>query len=116
MPDTVPLREFLEQRIQLERAITDQRFELTAHALQLQALEVERRLTSLNHAHAQQVIESARVLPRELHDAFIKEYDTFRYDTTRQLQAVATRSATWTAAVGVLFILVSLIIRFWPTT
>lgn len=118
------LREYLEQRLDYERTLVSQMFaalerrieaQEKAHsrALELQAAEYERRLNALNHAHEAAVKEQARVLPRELHDAFVKEYDLFRLDVSKQLAAITTRSVTWTAAIGAFFLIASILVRFW---
>jgi hypothetical protein len=118
------LREYLEQRLDYERTLVALRFEqlekrleretaLREDQLRLQAKEYERRLTALNHAHEAAVAESARVLPREIHAAFIKEYDAFKADTTKQLTAINTRSITWTAAIGLGFAILTVVLRFW---
>ncbi len=106
------LREYIETQIRYERTLVDQRFEMLDRALILQAEEYKRRLDALNHAHAQAVVEQQRTLPRELHEAFIKEYDFFRMETAKQLQANATRSTTWVSAIGLLFLIVQIIMRF----
>ena len=108
------LREYLDQRFSYERAITDQRFELAEKALTMQAREYERRLEELNHAHTQAVSERLRVLPREIFEQFKHEYDLFRRTTETTLASITTRTLTWTAAVGLFVVLMSLAIRLWP--
>jgi hypothetical protein len=152
---THALRELLEQRIAAERSLADhrfkaerertdatyaalvqlleQRFAMQAESLRLQAIEYERRLTALNHAHELAVKEQARVLPREMfdqfrneyekfrsgqlsretYDQFKVEYDKFRLETSNQLQAISTRSITWTAAIGLIVVVLAAAFRFW---
>lgn len=105
------LRELMETRLRYERALTDEQLAAQQTALSLQAKEYERRLTELNHAHERAVVEQARVLPREIHESFIKEYESFRIDTAKQLQAAQTRSVTWAGAIGIGFLLASVAIQ-----
>jgi hypothetical protein len=103
----VTIREYLEQRLDYERSLVEQRFALIDQARQLQAAEYERRLVVLNHAHEQAVAESARVVPRELFEQFLKEYGAFKLDTRESLTAIASRSAVWTAAIGLGFLILN---------
>lgn len=120
----------------------EQRHNMLQDNLLLKADENERRLTVLNHAHEAAVKEAARVLPREMFDQFKNEYEKFRsgqlpretfeqfkadfdkfrredyekfrLDVSNQLQVIATRSITWTAAIGLLITIVTVAIRFLP--
>lgn len=120
------LREFLEQQLDYERKILDQRIELfektqrvrdTARdrELQLQAIEYERRLTALNHAAERAVAEAGRVVSRIEWDEFKKTYDETKIANAKELQGIASRAATWTAAIAIGFAILNIIIRFWPT-
>ena len=165
------LREYLEQRLDYERSLVVQRFEqlerlhaqerqMLTTALDRQAGEYERRLDVLNHAHEAAVKEQARVLPREMHDLFAKEYESFKLENIKQLQSVSEklvrltsdlanvragidtahakhdglvqqverfkqeqgewrsaadmRAKTWTIAIGGVFAVLGLLLRFWP--
>ena len=124
MSDNGPtLREFLEQRFALEHAVIEQRVHelekrialqvaLAERALVTQATEYERRLTALNHAHEDAIKERGRVLPREMFEAFTKEYDEFRASTAVRLQEIATRASTWTVAIGLFTVLMSILIQW----
>ena len=92
------LREYLEQRLDYERSLVAQKFELIDRALQHQAAEYERRLTVLNHAHEAAVKEQARVLPREMFDTFRKEYDGFKHEVA-SLRNEMVRNATLEALI-----------------
>jgi hypothetical protein len=122
--------------------LIEQRFDSRDDNLRLQASEYERRMTVLNHAHEAAVKEQARVLPREMFDQFKNEYekfrsgqltrdtfdqfradyekfrrddyDKFKLDVSNQLQAIATRSVTWTAAIGLLLTIIMIAMKFLP--
>ena len=111
--ELVSLREYLEQRLDYERSLVAQRFEMLEKALTLQAAEYERRLIVLNHAHEAAVKEQARVLPRELFDQFKDDYADWRDSVNTSLTTIATRSAIWTAIVGVLVILADIAVNVW---
>jgi len=137
------LRELLEQRLDYERTLVTQKFEHLAEALSLQAKEYERRLTVLNHAHEQAIQAQAMTVPREMFNAFLKDFEAWKYEslkwrdlvnlalrdssnistrisdyesfklsTSTALQQISTRSVTWTAAIGVFFLVIGIALRF----
>lgn len=57
----------------------------TEKALELQAKEYERRLDSLNHAHDQAIQDKTLLLPREIFEAFLKEFQQYKETTSRAL-------------------------------
>ena len=61
----------------LDKALKLQR-DLSEEKLKIQALEYERRLSELNHAHEAAVKEQARVLPREIFESFNRDYGIWR--------------------------------------
>ena len=65
--------EVLAERIEHERELREQTERYVNKALRKQALEYERRLDALNHAHEQAVAEQARTVSRELFDVYVKE-------------------------------------------
>ena len=89
-PSTLSLAQ-LTERLAMERALREQEYRALREALEsvkdmfkaqtesdrrallLQAEEYERRLETLNHAHAQAVEAQARTVPREVFDQYVKE-------------------------------------------
>jgi hypothetical protein len=45
-------------------------------------------------------------------DQFSKDYEIFRLATSSTLTAIATRSITWTAAIGLIVVLIGIALRF----
>lgn len=86
--DFVSLREFeqrmqemrllLDERTRYEREILSTRENLLKDAKELQAVEYERRLSELNHAHKIAMENWARSLPREIYEAFLTEFRSWR--------------------------------------
>lgn len=122
-PLSPTLREYLELRLDYERSLVAQKLELIEQARVIQAKEYERRLDILNHAHEAAVTEQARVLPREIFDVFKREYeikhadmraqfDTFKLETATQLTVLNTRAAVWATVVGVIFAVLTILLRF----
>ena len=125
-PLTPSLREYLEQRLDYERTLAVSRDahakervteQLAARdkAMELQATEYQRRLDVLNHAHQAAVEAQAKTVPREMWEQAQKDYAEFKAETNRQLTIISTRSQTWIVIIGLLFAVLNVIIRFWPT-
>ena len=118
------LREIEHQQkmVQKDLSLLDQRLDMTEEARKIQAVEYERRLTVLNHAHEAAVEAQAKTVPREMWEAFVKEHELFKAETishfaeiTTQFSIISTRTQTWVAIVGALFAILNVLIRFWPT-
>ena len=123
-------RELLEMRLDYERTISVLKFDhlerMTAlefkfldTAQKLAASETERRLTVLNHAHEAAIQEQARTLPREMFSQFQKDYEATKIDNAKQFAAIttqfsviSTRNLTWMAAIGIVFTLIQVALRF----
>jgi len=64
------------------REVIDTRLRAADHALGLQAAEIERRMSGLNHMqsqfNAERMRDIERYLPREIHEGFVKEVRTWR--------------------------------------
>jgi hypothetical protein len=72
------IREMLEQRLDaMDSALVLQR-NIDHEKLQMQAVEYERRLTVLNHAHEDAVREKNRVLPREMFEQWASDFSKWR--------------------------------------
>ena len=99
----------LVERIDQEKVIANERRTVQEQALALQAKEYERRLTGLNHAHETAMQNWSHSLPRELFDAFEKEYDRWKLDITAQLSG----TITWTAVGGIIVVVIGVILHFW---
>lgn len=66
-------REILEQQIAHEKELRETHESATEKERFIQAVEYERRLTALNHAHEQAIEAQARTVPREVFDNYVKE-------------------------------------------
>lgn len=84
------LRQLMDERTRYEREILSTRENLLKEALKLQATEIERRLSELNHAHATAVENWRTSMPRELFDQWEREYSKWKDN----LQGIINRLVT----------------------
>jgi len=63
-------------------------------------VELQRRLTELNHAHQEMVADKAHFQPRELADQRQHEYDTWRDGVNATLNNQAGRIAAYISLIG----------------
>lgn len=66
------LKELLLSKICADEKLNQERFDATAQALKLQAVEYERRLETLNHVSARLDKQQAESVTRELFDSELK--------------------------------------------
>lgn len=106
-------REFLEAKIAALEKLLDTKTAATEKALELQAREYERRLDKLNHDHENTKQIQMTYLPREMFDATVTAWQSWRDGVNKQLTTIQTRSITWTAAIGVFFMVVTILLNYW---
>jgi hypothetical protein len=70
--------QLLSERVAGERALREQSERFLADEFNEFKVEIQRRLSELNHAHATAVEAQARTVPRELFDQFVRENDARR--------------------------------------
>ena len=63
-----------------------------AAALHKQAIEYERRLDVLNHAHEAAVIAQAATVPREMFDAYVRDHQAAKEASERSFTATLEKS------------------------
>ena len=85
----IPMREHLEGLIKQERTLREQGDTAVSKALELQALEVERRMGILNHAHEKAIEVQETYVPREVYDNRIKEDDKARESASSEARSTA---------------------------
>jgi len=106
-----------------DRELVVQRFEATTTAVSVALKENERRLQELNNLRQEVTQDRSELLKREVfeitvrewtiwRDALLKDISSWRSLTDQRLTTIETRSVTWTAALGIFFILVQ-IVMFW---
>ena len=106
--EPITLREFIEQRIDIHEAAHKCVHALEAEALQLQGREYERRLTDLNHAHAEAQRVLGTYITRNEYQIGVKDYDTWKNGIDKTLANMAGRSAAYGLAFGTVITLVNI--------
>jgi hypothetical protein len=79
------LRNQISDQIRSTRELLDTRAGSVEKERLIQAREYERRLTELNHAHANQMENWRTSLPRELFESHLTTWQHFREEVSKQL-------------------------------
>ena len=103
----------LDLQLKHEREIREERERAAKLALDLQAKEYERRLDTLNHAHADALRAQAATVPRETFEAFKAENQKWQTTVTEALAEARGAAARQTALFAGLLALMTLLFRFW---
>jgi len=90
-----------------------ERFEGNDKALKILADQMERRLEALNELRSEVTKDREDLVQKRVYDIQVQQYNTSVENFARRLTIIETRSVTWTAALGTLFLLVQLILHFW---
>ncbi len=102
---TVKLREHLEKRMcEMEKRFKLQ-FESMQSAIGVTTKENDRRMTEMNELRKEVVADRGQFVKKEVYDIWHTEVD-------RRLTTSETRAITWTAAIGLFFVIVSIVLKF----
>jgi hypothetical protein len=88
------------ERVNQHKALVDLRFELADRALQLDRVEMQRRLDLLNHAHEEGRRKESSFVGREVYDSQVKEHYKWRDEVNAALAARQGRSSVTTGVAG----------------
>jgi hypothetical protein len=101
----VTLREYFETLI-LEKEKSSKT------ALDLAKEELSRRLELLNEHRKETINDRNQFVKSQLFDSKIEGYDIRLRNIDKRLDVIETRSITWTAAVGVFFLILNVVLYF----
>lgn len=111
-PDSVSLREFFERVMGQQEEHMEIRFTALDKALALSRDEMNRRLESLNELRQQVVNDRSQFMRMDVYESKHKELIDWKGTVDRKLTILETRSITWTAAVGLFFLILTLVMRW----
>lgn len=110
MANDLDLRAYVERLIAHEAQLRQTELAARDHALAIQAAEYERRLDSLNHAHARSLEERTHTLPREIFEQFRQgEFFVLRKLVDDLIAERRGLRGGWGYAVGVIGLVVALL-------
>jgi hypothetical protein len=105
--NTVSLKEYLLALLATERELADQqkvfvdlRFELAERALQLDHVEMLRRLDILNHAHEDARQKEASFVGREVYESQVKDHNKWRDEVNSALSNRQGKSSVTSGLAG----------------
>jgi hypothetical protein len=107
----IALHREIDLRIDAVEKFSQEGFKSRDGALDRQAVEYERRLESLNSNLRMMLDERAHYLTKEVFEAFAVEHRRFQDTVNRQMTISNTRILTWTSAIGLFVIIVSIAVQ-----
>lgn len=81
-------------------SVLEERLRGVEKAIQHQAVEYERRLTDLNHAHSRAREDLATYTPREVYDKFLQGFEEWRRSVDAVISAGRAKTALMAAMVA----------------
>ena len=81
-------------------------------ALELKAKDLENRLHALNELRAEVLRDRMMFLTKETYDIKTTGYDAWCAGIDKKIVAIETKILTWTAALGVFFVLLQLFLHY----
>ncbi len=110
--ETISIKEFVQAILKVQGDMTNQRFDALDKAIELSRDEMNRRLESLNQLRAEVMTDRQTLVQRETCESQHKELRNWRDSVNSKLTTLETRSITWTAAVGVFFVVLTFVMRW----
>ena len=88
------------------------RFEAMDKAVAARTQDLERRLEGLNQLRQEVIRDRETFLEKKVYDIKTQGYDSWCSDISKRITIIETRSVTWTAAIGLFFVLVQIALHF----
>ena len=108
-------RKELAERIEVTlKEYMEAKFDAMDKAVSLAVVDIDRRLAELNNLRREVMTDRTSFLAMDVFNATLKEWSIWRESITNRLTVIETRSVTWTAALGIFFIIIQVVI-FWLT-
>ena len=102
----VYLREYFEMMFREREKQLDFRFKAAHDALKTASAELERRLEGLNQLRSEVIKDRELFIKKDIYDTKTAFYDDWCRSVDKSLTKIETRSITWTAAIGIFFIII----------
>ena len=94
------------------REYIDIRFDSLDKALALSREEMNRRLEGLNQLRGEVITDRSQFMPRDKCDDKHAVFSDWQASVNKKLTVLETRSITWTASVGLFFLILNLAMRW----
>ncbi len=112
-PDSVSLRDFFESRMKSAAENINIRFDALDRALKLAQDDARIKYEHLNALRTEVTTDRGVLVQKEQCTRMHKDLGTWMDGVNRKLTILETRSITWTAAVGVFFLVITLVMRWY---
>ncbi len=111
--ESISLRDFLEEKINSLSAQTQLRFDALDKALTLAREDMKEKYGHLNDLRTEVITDRGILVSKEICLKLHKDISTWMGLVDKKLTILETRSITWTAAVGVFFLIVAFVMRWY---
>jgi len=109
---TVSLREFLEQQLRALSIQTSLRFDSLDKALNLAREDAKVKYEHLNALRTEVTTDRGILVSKENCTRTHKDLSVWQESVNKKLTILETRSITWTTAVGIFFVIITLVMRY----
>ena len=112
----VTLREFVERIMDEREKHIETRFSNAQEALTVSKRELDKKLAELNELRREytsdRTSDQKQYLKQDIYLTKINEYDKWITNADRKITVIETRHITWTAALGVFFIIIQIAFKY----
>ncbi len=111
--EAVSLKEFLEEKLVSLSIQTNLRFDSLDKALTLAREEAREKYEHLNALRTEVTTDRGILVAKETCLKLHKDMTVWMGSVDKKLTVLETRSITWTAAVGIFFLVITLVMRWY---
>jgi hypothetical protein len=112
-PDTVSLKEFIDHRFDAMQIQMNLRFEALDKALLLAAKTADEKYLSLNKVKEDVAKDKEKYQTKELCGLEMKALHIWKQEVNTFMTRMNTRLITWTTAIGVFYVILTLVLRWY---
>ena len=112
-PDTVSLKEFIDHRLDSMQIQMNLRFEALDKALLLAARTADDKYDHLNRLKEDVAKDKEKFQTKESYKQDQKVFFEWKDDVNAFMTRINTRLVTWTTAIGVFYVILTLVLRWY---
>lgn len=106
------LKEYFETLWMERKQNIELRFEANSDRLDATAKVLEHRLEVLNHAHEKAVQDRVDFVSAKEYKTKMKDLGVWKEKVNRDITTLQTRSVTWTVALGIIFVIIQIVLKY----
>lgn len=108
----ISLREYFDAKLLAQKEIFDTKMDATQKALLLREKQIDQEMEHLNRLRIEVMADRGQYQTIAVSESKEKDASHWRESISTRLTTIETRSITWTAAISLFFVVLTIALRF----